>query len=300
MNISNYLSNLNVESDIIEVLSSFQNIATKVWTALIFNSSNKTDHQNASWDNQASLDIISDKIFLDELSCYKCIASLISEEQEEVVKLSDSGKYSLAYDPIDWSSLLDVNLSVGSIFCIFKGQSIIWQKAGDMICAWSITYWPRISLLIAIKWILSEFTLRNNEFILTKENIKINEETKIFSPWNLKVCSENSKYKALVDSWITKWLTLRYSGWMVPDMNAIFLKWQGIFTYPKEAKYPNWRLRLNYETWPFSYMAQTAWWIWLCEDWTNILNLEITQIHQRSTIFVGSKNEVLRCIKFLA
>ena len=305
MTLKEYLQQKNINNQLWEIILSLQVISHKIHKALIHEDKDFSDKSNTHWENQMNLDIICDEIMIKEFSLYDWIWTLVSEEQELPIKLNELWKYLIAYDPIDWSSLLDVNLSVWSIFWIFESSTIIWKKVKDMVCAWCIIYWPRTTLLISFWDEVVEFTLHENkekswhEFHLTKKDIRIKEETKIFSPWNLRACKENPKYMKCINKWLTQQKTLRYSWWMVPDVNAIFLKWEWIFSYPPDSKHTNWKLRLAYEVWPFSFLAKAAWAESLTHKWESIIDLEIKDIHERCPIIVGSKNEVNEIVKML-
>lgn len=298
MNLKSYLIEKSINEDLSKIILWFEIIAQKISKALIFEWKENTWNTNIQWEIQIWLDIISNEIIINELNQNKNISILASEELDEIIKLNEKWRYAICFDPLDWSSLVDVNMAVWTIFWIYEWDTFIWKKVKEMICSWCIVYWPRTSMLISFWEEVCEFTLsENKEFCLTKSNIKIKNETKLFSPWNLRACVENIKYKQILDKWINEWKTLRYSWWMVPDMNAIFLKWEWIFTYPWYSKYPNWKLRLAYEVWPFSFLVKIAWWTAMTEKWEDINELEIKEIHQRSTIIIWSTNEVIETVK---
>ncbi len=295
-----YLKKKVVNERLSEIILSFEKSSKAINKALLEEDKSFSENHNVHWENQMSLDIICDEIMIENFKNLSWVACLVSEEQDEKMNINDSWDYTIAYDPIDWSSLLDVNLSVGSIFWIFEWKDIVWKKVKDMCCAWCLVYWPRITLLISFWDDLNEFTLSETwDFILSKSDISLKKDTKNFSPWNLRACRENPKYKKCIDLWLEEWKTLRYSGWMVPDVWAIFLKWEWIFSYPSHSKYPNWKLRLAYEVGPFSFLAKACGWTSLTEKWEEIVDLEIKDIHQRCPIIVGSKNEVERVVRVL-
>ena len=299
MKLINFLKQNNTDSNLSEIVMSFEKSSQEILRALIEEEKELSWTTNVQWEDQMSLDLICDEIMTRHVSNCKWVNSIVSEEQDKIVSISDKWDYTVAFDPIDWSSLLDTNLSVWSIFAIFEWDTVIGQKIKDIKCAGCIIYWPRISMLISFWDSTHEFTIKDWWFVLTKANIKISKDTKLFSPWNLRACRENPKYKAVFDKWLEQAKTLRYSGWMVPDVNAIFMKWQGIFSYPWYSKYPNWKLRLVYEVWPFSFMANACWWLALTESWQNIMDLKIHDIHERSTIFIWSENEVRNVVDML-
>ena len=101
-----------------------------------------------------------------------------------------------------------------------------------------------------------------------------------------------------MDDWIERKMTIRYSGSMVADINHILTKGQGVFAYPKGNKYPEGKLRITYECGPFSYLVEQAGGA-SSDGIQAILDKEITDLHQRTPIIIGSKNEVERVCKIL-
>ncbi len=256
--------------------------------------------ENASGDEQMALDILSNKLLEEELKKNININSYASEEEEDSVKLNDEGEYCIAFDPLDGSSLIDTNLTIGSIFGVYKDKSFIGQKGKNQKMAAYAVYGPRTTFFLSFGTDVYGFSLNNeNEFILTHKKIKINEDTKIFSPGNLRACHENEKYLKLVNDWIIEQKTLRYSGGMVPDINSIFCKTQGIFSYPSHSKYPNGKLRILYECAPLAFLVKAGGGLALDQNGRDILDIEIEELHQRSTIFIGSRNEVIRAVEEL-
>jgi fructose-1,6-bisphosphatase I len=103
----------------------------------------------------------------------------------------------------------------------------------------------------------------------------------------------------VVESWIEEGKTLRYSGGMVPDLHHILSKGQGIFSYPRDEKHPNGKLRLLFECGPFAFIFREAKGLALNQEGEEILKTKITKIHQRTPIFIGSTDEVKAVIKKL-
>lgn len=294
MDLKTYLEEKNISEKLKEAVLKLEKIAEKISIAIHEEEKWACWTCNTHWEDQLTMDIFCDKIFIKELKNCTWIATLVSEEQDEEIKVFEDWEFTFSYDPIDWSSLVETNLSIWSIFAIYKWKTAIWNKLSNIICTWSLVFWPRTTMLISFWDEVCEFTLHHTDkvFYLSQKNIQIKEDTKIYSPWNLRAVTENEKYKKVIDKWLKQKKTLRYSWWMVPDLNQIFCKNQWIFTYPWHSKYPNWKLRLVYEVWPFSFLAEAAWWKSLNEKWQRILDLEIQDIHERSTIIIWSKNEV--------
>lgn len=261
----------------------------------------KLDSSNASGEEQMKLDVLSDKIISNELEKSELAAVIASEEQETPLKFSaPRGQYAVTYDPLDGSSLVDANLAIGSIFGIWDTTDLIGTTGRkNLIAACYGVYGPRVIFVIAVKGKgVHEFELNDvGEFCLTHENRTVALESKYFAPGNLRCTRSDDKYLALVQDWIRQGRTLRYSGGMVPDLHHILSKGQGIFSYPRDEKYPDGKLRLLFECDPFSLIFEEAGGASLNQEGTPILDMKVEEIHQRVPIFVGSKTEVERAIE---
>jgi fructose-1,6-bisphosphatase I len=256
--------------------------------------------ENATGDQQMALDILANNLLEKELTKNDNIFMYASEEKETTKELHKNGEYSIAFDPLDGSSLIDTNLAIGTIFGIYESQKFIGQKGKDQACAGYAIYGPRTTLFISFGDTLNGFTLdKNKNFILSHKDIQVQEDSKIFSPGNLRASMDHPQYLDVLHSWIASNKTLRYSGAMVSEINAIFCKKQGIFTYPPCNKNPKGKLRLLYECAPMSFLAEAAGGVSVNHENENITDIEITDIHQRTPIFIGSKNEVNKVISML-
>lgn len=252
--------------------------------------------ENSHGECQIAMDVLADKIISTELEKSQIAKVVASEEQETCLEFeAHRGNYFVAYDPLDGSSLVDANLAIGTIFGIWENPDMISHKAGDgMVAACYAVYGPRITLTIALKNKgCHEFELNDvGEFILTRSDITIEDDTTYFAPGNLKACSENPKYHACVERWLDRQSKLRYSGGMVPDLHHILSKGHGIFTYPCDEKHPNGKLRLLFEGAPFAFVFNEAQGVGKNQEGDDILDTIVTGYHQNTTVFVGSKNEV--------
>jgi len=261
----------------------------------------KAGGSNIQGEEQLALDVLSDEIFCNILSESDLVASFASEEQVHSVEINgERGDFSVAFDPLDGSSLVDVNISVGSIFGVWAGNGFLGKTGADMKCAGYFQYGPRTSFVLAIGGEISEFTLNDlGEYHRSKTDITIAKDAKIFAPGNLRAIQERPEYGRVLDHFLTTQKTLRYAGGMVPDINSIFMKGNGIFTYPSHSQYPNGKLRLMYECAPMAYLVMAAGGKAVTETGEPILSLECTDLHQRTSIFLGSENEVDATVKIL-
>lgn len=262
-----------------------------------------TGTQNKSGDDQLALDVLTDKIIMENLDVCNIVSHVISEEQDDITICEckeNKEVYSVAYDPLDGSSLVETNLAIGSIFAIFEGKGFIGRTGREMVAAINIVYGPRTTLMYTVGKGTHEFTLNDvGEFTLTAENITIKDSAKHFAPGNLRAGNKNAKYKKLVNHWMDEEYTLRYSGGMAADINHILKKGEGIFTYPPNPpKYPKGKLRLLFECNPFSFLMEQAGGA-SSNGEVDIMDIEVTELHQRTPIYIGSKEEVKTAVEMM-
>lgn len=260
---------------------------------------------NKSGEKQLALDVLSDQIIEDNLMVCRLVSQAISEEKDEAVKChcdpgQMKGDFSVAYDPLDGSSLVETNLAVGSIFSIFKGDGFIGRTGREQVAALYMVYGPRTTLVYTVGKGVHEFQLNDvGEFHLHSDNLKLNEVSKHFAPGNLRAGNVNEKYRELINRFIKDEYTLRYSGGMVPDVNHMLTKSEGIFTYPPNPpKYPKGKLRLLFECNPFSFLIEQAGGA-ASNGEIDIMDIKIEELHQRTPIYLGSKKEVEKCVSML-
>ncbi|NOS67816.1 MAG: fructose-1,6-bisphosphatase [Candidatus Peribacteraceae bacterium] len=256
--------------------------------------------QNQFGEEQVKLDIVSDDIIQKHLKESGLVASFISEEQKDVIELSSTAPYSVVYDPLDGSSLVDVNFAVGSIFGIYRGAELIGKKPKQQVAALYVLYGPRTLLVYCTGNGVHEFILNDTgEFILLRKFLKVSDTAKNFAPGNLSSIMDDKPYHDVFHAWLKDKMTLRYSGCMVADIHHILSKGQGVFTYPAGSKYPDGKLRLVFECGPFAYLMEHAG--GAASDGTgDIMDKKITDIDQRTPIIIGSKKEVERVCDLLS
>ncbi len=247
---------------------------------------------NQYGEDQLKLDVLSDEIIRQHLSESRRVASFASEEHDEVIELDPSLPYSVAYDPLDGSSLVDTNFAIGSIFGIYEGATFIGKTPRDQVAALYVLYGPRTLLIYSTGNSVHEFILNEvGEFILLREFLGIADDAKNYSPGNLRAVNENGAYKSVMDGWLSRALTLRYSGCMVADVHHIVSKGQGVFVNVGGKKYPEGKLRLAFECGPFAYIAHHAGGL-ASDGHSDILDKKLFTIDQRTPIIIGSSNEV--------
>ncbi len=248
--------------------------------------------RNQFGEEQVKLDVLSDDIIHRHLLESRLVASIASEERDAIIELSPKAPYSVAYDPLDGSSLVETNLAIGSIFGIYEGSALLGRTPREQVAAVYTLYGPRTILVYSTGNGVHEFLLNDvGEFVLLRQYLGIADTAKNFSPGNLRAIKENPGYKALLDDWLQAELTLRYSGCMVADVHHIFSKGQGIFANVGGSSYPEGKLRLLFECGPFAFLAQHAGGSAL-DGQNPILDKTITSVDQRTPIIIGSNTAV--------
>lgn len=262
----------------------------------------KAGTENIYQEEQAELDVLSNQIIEKHLRENDLVCCYSSEEEKEIVELHPKAPYSVVFDPLDGSSLVEANFAIGSIFGIYKGKDILGRTPREQAAALYLLYGPRTTLTYSLGkgTGVHEFVLDAvSEFVLSREFLGVGDEAKAYAPGNISAAAEVPGYKRLIDAWISEKKTLRYSGCMVPDVHHILSKGNGIFLNVGGAKYPEGKLRLAFECGPFAFLIEEAGGA-SSNGKTSILDVALQKIDQRTPFIVGSRNEVERVVKMLA
>ncbi len=295
---NDYLKESDLNEPLYSILCSLKESVVHIAEAVRTADKGKAGTENIYGEEQLALDVLSDKIIQEVLKKNHLVGVIASEELPDEMKLGD-GEYAVAYDPLDGSSLVDVNLSVGSIFGVYKTKTFIGVKGDDQLAAMIAVYGPSTTIILTVKKGVVKFMMDDRgEFVLCEDKIEV-VEGKMFAPGNLRACAVRQDYMDLVHYWCKEQYTLRYSGGMVPDVNQILLKGKGIFSYPGYQDAPDGKLRLLFECAPMSLLMEQAGGAG-SDGKIRILEKKVEKLDQRTPIFVGSKGEVKRCEEFLA
>jgi len=273
---------------------------------------------NVQGETQKKLDVYANEQFISALSSGGECCLVASEEDEEIVLLnnpvSKDAKYAIAIDPLDGSSNIDVNVAVGTTFSIYRriskeGDGVvedIIQNGTEQVAAGYIVYGSSTMLVYTTGNGVNGFTLDPSigEFCLSHSNIKIPEDGTIYSinegnyvhfPEGVK---QYIKFCQVEDEDTKRPYTSRYIGSMVADLHRNLIK-GGIYIYPTTASAPKGKLRLVYECNPLAFIIEQAGGR-ATNGYDRILDIEVTEIHQRESIFIGSKNMVLLAEEYMA
>jgi len=274
-----------------EIINSVKKIALEIKEAIKTKDTGKVESQNASGDVQVKLDVISDEIVEKHLLNTSSVMEIISEEKEDAVKANSEGKYCVAYDPLDGSSLIDVDLSVGSIFGIYKGG----YGGENIVAAVYVVYGPRVEMVVARDTVeLFRLDEAKGEFEFVKE-IRLGEKGKILGPGGTQK-HWYPYHKEMIDGFFQEGYRLRYSGGMVPDLHQILLKGGGLFAYPGTADKPKGKLRKLFEVFPFAYVYNKAGGL-AVDGIRDLLDLDVEGYHDTTPCFFGSNYEITKLLK---
>ncbi|MEO6833375.1 MAG: class 1 fructose-bisphosphatase [Chitinophagaceae bacterium] len=268
---------------------------------------------NIQGEEQMKLDVYADEMLISILRNSADCAGIASEENDDVVCFDDpyshNSKYVVLFDPLDGSSNIDCNASIGTIFAIYRRISPsgecctkedFLQAGKNLMAAGYVIYGSSTMMVYATKIGVNGFTLEPSigEFCLSHPNMKCKEGATIYSVnqgnWN--------KYSDGVRDFLTncmdKAFSHRYIGSMVADLHRTLIK-GGIFLYPADTKSPKGKLRLLYECNPMAFLVEAAGGM-ATTGTERILDVRPTELHQRVPIFIGSKdlvNTALSCLE---
>ncbi len=246
---------------------------------------------NATGDTQLKIDIKSDLVIEEEFRKISSVKEIISEEKEDKTLIYEKGKYLVGYDPLDGSSLLDVNFSVGSIFGIYKGG-----YTGDhLIAAVYVIYGPVTQMITAYEDVGMYQLDANGEFAFIK-SIELNEGGAVNATGGTQ-SNWSQKHKNMIEEIFSLGHRLRYSGGMVPDLHQILLKGGGLFSYPSTIDQPKGKLRMIFEVFPFAFIYEKAGGM-ATNGKTRLLDLTPSHPHDTTPCYFGSKEEIKIVLKY--
>ena len=272
-----------------EIIKAIQDASIKIKYLIETGDTGKSQSENSTGDVQLKLDIQSDQIIEEIFSKVPNIKAIVSEEQDEILNLNKDGEYLIAYDPLDGSSLVDVNLSVGSIYGIYKNEF----NAKNIVASVYVVFGPRVEMVVTTNDV-KMYRLLNGEFKFI-QNIKLNEKGKLNAPGSTQNCWAPF-HKQLIDDIFNDGYRLRYSGGMVPDLHQILLKGGGLFSYPGTSDKPKGKLRQLFEVFPFALVYEKAGGA-AVDGYKRVLEVETSHIHDTTPCFFGSKNEINRVLE---
>lgn len=272
-----------------DILKAIKESAIKISELLKDADFGYTNSTNHTGDTQLKLDVRSDELITEIFSGVKSVKALISEEKDEALNLNENAQFIVAYDPLDGSSLVDVNFAVGTIFGIYNGE----VSAKNLVASAYAVYGPRLELVVCEQKPLLYRYIRG-EFVMIKE-LNLNEKGKLnatgASQWGW-----SSSHRNFVKSLFDEKYRLRYSGAMVADLHQILLKGGGIFSYPATTDAPNGKLRITFEVLPFAYIYERAGGATTDGKSSSLFEIKVKDIHATTPCYFGSKYEISKLL----
>lgn len=259
--------------------------------------------ENSTGEEQKNLDVLANIRFSRALEKGGEVCAIVSEEEDEVIEVNRNAHYVVAIDPLDGSSNIDVNVSIGTIFSIYRriseeggpiSMDDVLQPGKNQVAAGYILYGSSTMLVFTTGMGVNGFTYDPSlgEYFLSHSNMQIPEDGKIYSINEGSFHSFPKGVKNYVEDCRETGCTGRYIGSLVADFHRNLLK-GGIYIYPPTAKTPNGKLRLMYECNTLAMIAEQAG--GMATDGTQrILDIEPKDIHQQVPFFVGSEKMVER------
>jgi fructose-1,6-bisphosphatase I len=273
---------------------------------------------NVQGEEQMKLDVFANQVIIRMNSFTGRLAAMASEEREDIIHIPSGygrGKYVLVFDPLDGSSNIDINATLGTIFAIYRRQSKegpgtvgdCLQRGRDIAAAGYIIYGSSTMMVYTTGQGVHGFTLDPSlgEFLLSHPNLRTPEEPQYYSANHAY-----DKFRSEGTRRFTRWLqgmdeedereplSERYIGALVADFHRNLLK-GGIFYYPADPRYPDGKLRLIYEANPLAFIVEQAGG-YASDGKGNILDKKPEELHQRTPLFIGNRDLVKKAEEFIA
>ena len=270
--------------------------------------------ENVQGEVQKKLDIIANEVLIEANEWGGHLAAMASEEMDSIYVVPNrypQGEYLLLFDPLDGSSNIDVNVSIGTIFSVLKkpegsaavSETDFLQAGNAQVAAGYCVYGPQTTLVLTVGDGVAMFTLDREQgsFVLTEEDVRIPLDTKEFAINMSNMRHWDAPVKQYIDDCLAgkegprgKDFNMRWVASMVADVHRILTR-GGVFMYPWDQREPQkpGKLRLMYEANPMSWLVEQAGGA-ATNGQQRILDIVPTELHQRVSVFLGSKNEVDR------
>ena len=295
-------------------------ISTRVNKGALADGGVSTENTNVQGEIQKKLDVLSNEILLEANAWGGNLAAFASEEEEKPVPITEPykrGEYLLLIDPLDGSSNIEVNISVGTIFSVLRcpknpdgsfcepDEGAFLQPGARQVAAGFAVYGPTTVLVLTVGDGVHGFTLDRETytFVLTHPDIKIPADTQEFAINTSNMRRWEPAVKRYIDECLAgkdgprgKDFNMRWVASMVADVFRVLSR-GGIFMYPRDSKNKEGRLRLMYEANPMAFIVEQAGGA-ATDGSTRILDVKPKALHQRVAVILGSKNEVERVTSY--
>jgi fructose-1,6-bisphosphatase I len=304
--LAQWLATQSIEQNLGSVVASMAAASAEIAQVLrhapISGQTGLAGNTNVQGEAQKALDVISNDIVLKHLEQNAQVSILVSEELDEAVHFGNDGTYLVATDPLDGSSNLDVNVTVGTIFSVLNSAGGLLQKGSAQLAAGYAAYGPATSLVLTFGLWVAVFTLdTDGEWTLTQENLSVAQASSEYAIntarerfWDAATQGYVAENVAGETGPAGKRYNMRWVGSMVADIHRILMR-GGVFMYPldSETVSKGGRLRLLYEANPMALLVVAAGG-GATTGRQDILDVQPNDIHQRVPVILGSSEEIAR------
>lgn len=253
---------------------------------------------NEFGDEQLAIDILANSVIFNKLRASGTVATASSEENPTEDAMGGQG-FSVAFDPLAGSGVIDTNFAVGTSWGVWPGSKLTNIKGDELAAAGIAVYGPRTTMTIAVSnmdyahefVLVDDFSARHGQWIKSNEFTAINDG-KLFAPGNMRALEDNVGYGKIFDYWVKNNYQMRLTGGTVPDVNQLLVKGKGIFVNVDSKKSKS-KLRLLYDLAPIAFLIEKAGG-WSSDGERSILTVDILDTEQMSQAAFGSPKEVER------
>ncbi|MBU4373590.1 MAG: fructose-1,6-bisphosphatase [Euryarchaeota archaeon] len=295
MNLKEFLSQSNTDPRLSELIIFFSGQGRTIKNGFL-QGQNKAGTKNIYGEEQMALDKWADDVLIKGLKSGRLVRYIATEEQPDIIEIENpKNNFGVVIDPLDGSSLIDVNLAVGTIIGIYPGN--VLEKGENMLCALYILYGPLTTLTLTTGNGVHDFVMdEKGAFDLTQRDVKI-PDGKIYAPGALRK-DYLPAHARFIETLEKEGYKLRFSGSFVADMHQILHK-GGVFTYPGFKGKERGKLRLLFEANPMGKIITEAGGA-ISNGRTNILSIKPGAIDELTPIYAGGKKEISLIEKLMA
>lgn len=316
--LNQFLKHHDTDGELIEVIDTLmiacKEIAVQLREGALAGVLGSSETTNVQGETQKKMDIIANDVLKRVLHTNPLVRGMASEEEDDPVAANENGRFLVTFDPLDGSSNIDINVSVGTIFSILEApegtsgndSAAYLQNGRKQVAAGYVLYGPAATLVLSTGSGVNFFTLAHTgDFILTNENVQIPEETKEFALNMSNQRHWEPNMQRYVDDLLQgkegpcgKDYNMRWIASMVAEVHRVLTR-GGLFSYPWDKRAPGkpGKLRLMYEGNPMSMLVEQAGGL-STTCYGDIMDVEPTDIHQRVAVALGSRNEVSRLMEY--
>jgi sedoheptulose-bisphosphatase len=290
-----------------EVLPQLLQTLPHIAQALRTTSVSQAGSANSFGDDQLNVDVLAENLLRDTIA--KCPAIVTASSEEDPVEKNSRGdtapgqeEYTVAFDPLDGSSIIGPNWTVGTIIGIWDGSTALSDSETPrqkQIASILGVLGPRTTAVVAVRVpggapACFEVGVDDGEISVVRPQVQLDSQpkTRYFAPANMRAAAENEKYLELINYYIANKYTLRYSGGLVPDVFHALVKGHGVYTSPVTSKSPA-KLRRLYELAPIALIVECAGGVAVdSADGSDVLDRPIRDTDERGGLVCGNKDEV--------